>query len=97
MKESIYSRWDRRGEESVSNTTSHKALLRDTHLYEEMRVDSFLKFIGQARNLHGETLKEGFDRSWQNYVVYKMLFINELASALRRISSEDWISNRAYP
>ena len=26
----------------------------DTPLYEEMRVDSFLNFIGKARNLHGE-------------------------------------------
>ena len=33
----------------------------DTPLYREMRVDKFLRFIGRARGLEGEALKQGFE------------------------------------
>jgi ABC-2 type transport system ATP-binding protein len=33
----------------------------DTPLYREMRVDKFLRFIGQARGLEGDALEKGFD------------------------------------
>ncbi|MEE3234933.1 MAG: ATP-binding cassette domain-containing protein [Candidatus Latescibacterota bacterium] len=58
----------------------------DTPLYEEMRVDSFLRFIGQARNLHGDILKEGFDRVIElcglQDVVYQR--VNECSTGFRQ-------------
>jgi ABC-2 type transport system ATP-binding protein len=38
-------------------------LAGDTPLYQEMRVDKFLRFVGQARGLRGEELRQGFDRA----------------------------------
>jgi ABC-2 type transport system ATP-binding protein len=35
----------------------------DTPLYQQMRVDKFLRFIGQARGLTGNALKAGFERA----------------------------------
>ena len=34
----------------------------DTPLYQEMRVDRFLRFVGLARGLRGKALREGFER-----------------------------------
>ena len=34
----------------------------DTPLYQEMRVDKFLRFVGQARGLRGDGLQQGFER-----------------------------------
>jgi len=38
-------------------------LAGDTPLYREMRVDKFLRFIGEARGLRGAELKQGFERT----------------------------------
>ena len=35
----------------------------DTPLYQQMRVDKFLRFIGRARGLSGTALTEGFERA----------------------------------
>ena len=58
----------------------------DTPLYEEMRVDSFLKFIGQARNLHGETLKEGFDRVVELWGLQNVVYqrVSECSTGFRQ-------------
>ena len=36
-------------------------LAGDTPLYQDMRVDKFLRFIGKARGLHGEQLRQRFE------------------------------------
>jgi len=38
-------------------------LAGDTPLYQDMRVDRFLRFIGQARGLRGDALQAGFERA----------------------------------
>lgn len=35
----------------------------DTPLYQDMRVDKFLLFVGRARGLRGAALREGFERA----------------------------------
>ena len=58
----------------------------DTPLYEEMRVDSFLKFIGKARNLHGEELQTQFDRVIELCSLEEVLYqrVNECSTGFRQ-------------
>ena len=58
----------------------------DTPLYEEMRVDSFLKFIGKARNLHGKELQTQFDRVIELCSLQEVLYqrVNECSTGFRQ-------------
>ncbi len=61
-------------------------LAGDTPLYQDMRVDKFLRFIGQARGLRGEQLRQCFDATVELCDIESVLLqrVNQCSTGFRQ-------------